>query len=283
MTHARRLHGRARRGRRAQPVPRDARAARAGLVGRLRGRLPGRLRGRPLRRPRRARTACASRWPAAPSRPSISAPGVVDQREVERLAAGRARGARSRRPQFPRRARSRPLVRLGRSSAVEPRIPEWKLRSAGARRAAAHTASMTSRSCPRRRTRDPDDIDITWTLGPYRLRAAAARLGHGRRRLARRPRDRSASSAASAVLNLEGIWTRYEDPDSRARAHRRASPRSARPRDAAHLRGAGQGGADRGSASARSRTRASSPRRRSRHSGCASTTRPRSTRASTSS
>ena len=63
---------------------------------------------------------------------------------------------------------------------------------------------------PSRRTRDPDDIDVTWTLGPYRFElpllasamdgvvspetaAVIGRLG------------------GLAVLNLEGIWTRYED------------------------------------------------------------------------
>ena len=51
---------------------------------------------------------------------------------------------------------------------------------------------------PSRRTRDPDDIDITWMLGPYRLRASAAGLGDGRRRLARRRPGSSASSAGSA-------------------------------------------------------------------------------------
>jgi IMP dehydrogenase len=63
---------------------------------------------------------------------------------------------------------------------------------------------------PSRRTRDPDDIDITWTLGPYRfelpLMAAAM--------------DGVVSPATAgivgnlgglAVLNLEGIFTRYED------------------------------------------------------------------------
>ncbi|MGH2810950.1 MAG: IMP dehydrogenase, partial [Actinomycetota bacterium] len=66
---------------------------------------------------------------------------------------------------------------------------------------------------PSRRTRDPDDVDITWEIDAYRfelpLLAAAmdavvspasateiGRLGGG------------------AVLNLEGLQTRYEDPDS---------------------------------------------------------------------
>src|ERR687887_473310 len=65
---------------------------------------------------------------------------------------------------------------------------------------------------PSRRTRDPDDIDITWTLGPYRfeLPVLAAAM------------DGVVSPATAgimgklgglAVLNLEGIFTRYEDAD----------------------------------------------------------------------
>jgi IMP dehydrogenase len=63
---------------------------------------------------------------------------------------------------------------------------------------------------PSRRTRDPDDIDITWTLGPYRFElplVASAMDGVV-----------SPDTAAEigrlgglGVLNLEGIWTRYED------------------------------------------------------------------------
>jgi IMP dehydrogenase len=65
---------------------------------------------------------------------------------------------------------------------------------------------------PSRRTRDPDDVDISWTLGPYRfdlpLMASAM--------------DGVVSPATAveigrlgglAVLNLEGIWCRYEDAD----------------------------------------------------------------------
>jgi len=66
---------------------------------------------------------------------------------------------------------------------------------------------------PSRRTRDPDDIDITWTLGPYRfeLPLLAAAM------------DGVVSPATAgvvgklgglAVLNLEGIFTRYEDADA---------------------------------------------------------------------
>jgi IMP dehydrogenase len=65
---------------------------------------------------------------------------------------------------------------------------------------------------PSRRTRDPDDVDISWTLGPYRFELpllasamdgvvspeTAGIVGH---------------LGGLAVLNLEGIWTRYEDAD----------------------------------------------------------------------
>ena len=66
---------------------------------------------------------------------------------------------------------------------------------------------------PSRRTRDPEDIDISWELDAYRfelpLMAAAM--------------DGVVSPATAiaigrlggvGVLNLEGIWTRYDDPDS---------------------------------------------------------------------
>ncbi|HEY7150407.1 MAG TPA: GuaB3 family IMP dehydrogenase-related protein [Solirubrobacterales bacterium] len=65
---------------------------------------------------------------------------------------------------------------------------------------------------PSRRTRDPDDVDISWTLGPYRFELpllASAMDGVvspgtaveiGRR-------------GGLAVLNLEGIWSRYEDAE----------------------------------------------------------------------
>jgi IMP dehydrogenase len=65
---------------------------------------------------------------------------------------------------------------------------------------------------PSRRTRDPDDVDISWNLGPYRFElpllasamdgvvspATAIELGR---------------IGGLGVLNLEGIWSRYEDAD----------------------------------------------------------------------
>jgi IMP dehydrogenase len=65
---------------------------------------------------------------------------------------------------------------------------------------------------PSRRTRDPDDVDISWTLGPYRFELpmlAAAMDGVVSPRIA----GLAGKLGGLAVLNLEGIWTRYEDAD----------------------------------------------------------------------
>src|SRR3989475_10782372 len=66
---------------------------------------------------------------------------------------------------------------------------------------------------PSRRTRDPEDVDISWEIDAFRfelpLMAAAM--------------DGVVSPATAievgrlgglGVLNLEGLWTRYDDPDS---------------------------------------------------------------------
>src|SRR5918996_516286 len=66
---------------------------------------------------------------------------------------------------------------------------------------------------PSRRTRDPDDIDITWTLGPYRFELpllASAMDGV----VSPETAGILGKLGGLAVLNLEGIWTRYEDPDA---------------------------------------------------------------------
>ena len=66
---------------------------------------------------------------------------------------------------------------------------------------------------PSRRTRDPDDIDISWKLGDYRFELP----------LMASAMDGVVSPATAgtvgrlgglAVLNLEGIWTRFEDADA---------------------------------------------------------------------
>src|SRR3954463_14646643 len=66
---------------------------------------------------------------------------------------------------------------------------------------------------PSRRTRDPQDIDITWTLGPYRFELpvlASAMDG------VVSPQSAAAMGRLGglAVLNLEGIWSRYENAEA---------------------------------------------------------------------
>src|SRR3954449_246539 len=65
---------------------------------------------------------------------------------------------------------------------------------------------------PSRRTRDPEDVDISWEIDAFRLElplmgaamdgvispATAIEIGR---------------VGGVGVLNLEGLWTRYEDPD----------------------------------------------------------------------
>ncbi len=65
---------------------------------------------------------------------------------------------------------------------------------------------------PSRRTRDPDDIDITWTLGPYRFELPL--LGSAMDGVVS-PRTAGAIGKLGglAVLNLEGIFCRYEDAE----------------------------------------------------------------------
>jgi IMP dehydrogenase len=76
---------------------------------------------------------------------------------------------------------------------------------------------------PSRRTRDPDDVDITWTLGPYRFELP----------LLASAMDGVVSPATAAeigglgglgVLNLEGIWSRYEDADDQLERISKAPP-----------------------------------------------------------
>src|SRR5947209_20542463 len=65
---------------------------------------------------------------------------------------------------------------------------------------------------PSRRTRDPDDVDVSWEIDAwtFALPLMAAAM------------DGVVSPATAieigqlggvAVLNLEGLWTRYEDPE----------------------------------------------------------------------
>src|SRR5919112_1540318 len=66
---------------------------------------------------------------------------------------------------------------------------------------------------PSRRTRDPDDVDVSWTLGPYRFDLpllAAAMDGV----VSPHTAGVVGKLGGLAVLNLEGIWCRYEDADA---------------------------------------------------------------------
>src|SRR3954462_15932696 len=66
---------------------------------------------------------------------------------------------------------------------------------------------------PSRRTRDPDDVDVSWTLGPYRFELpllASAMDGV----VSPHTAELLGNLGGLAVLNLEGIWTRYEDAEA---------------------------------------------------------------------
>jgi IMP dehydrogenase len=66
---------------------------------------------------------------------------------------------------------------------------------------------------PSRRTRDPDDIDVSWDLDAYHFELpllASAMDGVTSPRIA----IELGRLGGLGVLNLEGLWTRYADPDS---------------------------------------------------------------------
>ncbi len=66
---------------------------------------------------------------------------------------------------------------------------------------------------PSRRTRDPEDVDIT--LADRRLRVRAAGAGQRPWTASMSPRTviELGRLGGLGVLNLEGLWTRYEDPE----------------------------------------------------------------------
>jgi IMP dehydrogenase len=65
---------------------------------------------------------------------------------------------------------------------------------------------------PTRRTRDPDDVDLSWAIEGYRngLPFLAAALDAA---VSPRRAIEISKLGGIGVLNLEGLWTRYEDPD----------------------------------------------------------------------
>ena len=93
-------------------------------------------------------------------------------------------------------------------------------------RPAAPTPSTTSRSCPSRRTRDPEEVSVAWQIDAYRFELPVLAA----------PMDSVMSPETAiafgrlgglGVLNLEGLWTRYDDPSAAAGRGRRrcAGPR----------------------------------------------------------
>src|SRR5437764_14142263 len=79
---------------------------------------------------------------------------------------------------------------------------------------------------PSRRTRDPDDVDISWTLGPYRFDLpllASAMDGV----VSPQTAALIGKLGGLAVLNLEGIWSRYEDADAHLAKFAAAPPHQA--------------------------------------------------------
>ncbi len=122
---------------------------------------------------------------------------------------------------------------------------------------------------PSRRTRDVDDVDITWKLGPHTLDLpclASAMDGVVSPAFA----VEMGRLGGLAVLNLEGLWTRYDERRRAARPHRRAAQGDRDPRRCRRsTRSRSSPSSSRG-ASSRSRTAACSRPPRSRRSGSSS-------------
>ena len=97
---------------------------------------------------------------------------------------------------------------------------------------------------PSRRTRDPQDVDIGWKLGPHLLELpllASAMDGVVSPKVA----IELGKLGGLGVLNLEGIYTRYDEADAAAREDRQAVEGAGHARDAGDLRAAGRAEADR--------------------------------------
>src|ERR1043165_7596461 len=74
--------------------------------------------------------------------------------------------------------------------------------------------------------RDPDDIDITWMLGPYRFELpllAAAMDGV----VSPKTAGLIGRLGGLAGLKLEGVWTRYEDADEQLERISKLPPQKA--------------------------------------------------------
>ena len=199
----------------------------------------------PATRAARPRIASPTASPAGPSRPSTSAPAPSTAIRSSGCSA-RSRCTIWRSPRKCRLAVQRQPWR----THLEIEIGRGKK---GRRAYGFDDIAIV----PSRRTRDPDDIDISWTLGPYRFDMPLRRLGDGRRgqprhrgarQRARRPRSAQPRGDLDPLRERRGAAG-----EDRLRAQARG--------DAAHagdLRRAGQVGADRASGSRRSRPAAPS-------------------------
>src|SRR5947207_11479670 len=79
---------------------------------------------------------------------------------------------------------------------------------------------------PSRRTRDPEDVDISWELDAFRFELpllAAAMDGA----VSPATAIESGRIGGLAVLNLEGLWTRYENPEPLLEEIAKLSPEKA--------------------------------------------------------
>ena len=93
---------------------------------------------------------------------------------------------------------------------------------------------------PSRRTRDPEDIDLSWEIDAYAfdLPLMASAMDSA---VSPETAVEIGRLGGLAVLNLEGLWTRYEDPNSRSsRRSHRTSCREGDPPHAGDLPGANE-------------------------------------------
>ena len=221
-------------------------------------------RGRRCRRDRALRSACGRRWPAAPPTRRRWAPACSIRatcRATRRWSRCR-RSVRRPRPRDRDGSRPAPVDTLPRTLNVrlisngflsrparavwrfKGGCAGWRLRSGAARRRVAPMDSTTSRSCPAGAPAMPR----TWTSpGGWGRTCSSCRCwprpwtAWCRRR---RPIELG-QLGGLGVLNLEGIWTRYEDADAELAADRDLREGRGHPRDAEDLRRADQARADR--------------------------------------
>ena len=66
---------------------------------------------------------------------------------------------------------------------------------------------------PSRRTRHPDEVDITWEIDAFRFELPDHGVAQPTASCPRPWLPSSGASAGSGVLHLEGLWTRYADPE----------------------------------------------------------------------